>query len=813
VIACDCGQKLKTKEEHAGKRVKCPGCGKVLTVPGAAPAVDKAEPSQPRRQPTAADIEEADSLIFSGINSLEANEPDKAIAAFNEAIRRNPYSAAAHSGRGQAHSAKRDCDRAIADWTRAMELDPHDPLPHANRGSAYALRGDYDRAIVDYSAAIKLDSTRVQPLMNRGLAFSAKKDYARAMADYSRILELDPRNAMACHHRALDYYAQNEVEHALSDWGDAVRFNPKLTEAYISRGGAHRDHGDHDLAIADFSEAIGLEPSSDNYFERGRCYYLKDQFREAAADLTECLSRGPKDDEVRSHALFFRGVSHRKVKDYEKAIADLTEVMGLKAQWIDSYRNRAKAYHAIGRYDEALADMQKVRELSQPLQSVAAEELYEKAMARLKKEEYEQAIALFSDGLLQRPAEPAKFYANRGRAYKQTGNYKLAVADLDDALAIAPNDAQLFFTRAQAYGAMGEHERAVADFTRVIQLDPDHAMVYGNRGIAHINLGKHQLALADFTEAIRRDRGDAIAYMNRARLFRITGRHSRAADDERRAEEVVTSGDDTRSIVDRGKAALQNNVYSVAIRAFTEVIRREPDRADAYVNRATALHASGDAGKAIADLTRAQRLQPEDPDVYINRGIVYRSDGDHKRAIADFDEAIRLGPDGAEAHKHRGALHYLTEGFSEAVADYTRAIELDSTDPSSYFHRAAAHKAAGNYLLALADYRVAVQRDPDNAYHAAGLAWLLATCPQAQYRDGKKAVEYATKACHLTNWSDIESVDTLAAAHAEAENFEKAIQLQRKVLKAREDPQEIEASRERIELYQSGTPYHEEFDE
>ena len=89
----------------------------------------------------------------------------------------------------------------------------------------------------------------------------------------------------------------------------------------------------------------------------------------------------------------------------------------------------------------------------------------------------------------------------------------------------------------------------------------------------------------------------------------------------------------------------------------------------------------------------------------------------------------------------------------------------------------------------------------------------MATCPQAQYRDGKKAVEHATKACHLTNWSDIEFVDTLAAAQAEAGNFEKAIQLQRKVLKAREDPEEIEASRERIELYQSGMPFHEESDE
>src|SRR5262249_26975121 len=37
-ISCECGKRLRAKEEWSGTRVKCPACGQVLTVPGARPA-------------------------------------------------------------------------------------------------------------------------------------------------------------------------------------------------------------------------------------------------------------------------------------------------------------------------------------------------------------------------------------------------------------------------------------------------------------------------------------------------------------------------------------------------------------------------------------------------------------------------------------------------------------------------------------------------------------------------------------------------------------------------------------------------------
>jgi predicted Zn-dependent protease len=54
------------------------------------------------------------------------------------------------------------------------------------------------------------------------------------------------------------------------------------------------------------------------------------------------------------------------------------------------------------------------------------------------------------------------------------------------------------------------------------------------------------------------------------------------------------------------------------------------------------------------------------------------------------------------------------------------------------------------------------------------LAWLLATCPVPEIRDGNKAVTYARRACERDGWKSAAIIDTLAAAHAEAGDFAQA---------------------------------------
>jgi tetratricopeptide (TPR) repeat protein len=120
----------------------------------------------------------------------------------------------------------------------------------------------------------------------------------------------------------------------------------------------------------------------------------------------------------------------------------------------------------------------------------------------------------------------------------------------------------------------------------------------------------------------------------------------------------------------------------------------------------------------------------------------------------------------------------------------------------------------GDYPEAMADYDKAIELDADDWYAYDGRARILCTAPDFQFhlRDGKQAVEVATKACDLSGWSEWRSIATLAAACAEAGDFDRAIKWQKKAVEMSQPATEKEQreNEHRLQLYQGGKPFHEE---
>jgi tetratricopeptide (TPR) repeat protein len=213
---------------------------------------------------------------------------------------------------------------------------------------------------------------------------------------------------------------------------------------------------------------------------------------------------------------------------------------------------------------------------------------------------------------------------------------------------------------------------------------------------------------------------------------------------------------------------------------------------------------------AIAEFSEAIRLNPYFWEAYNNRGASYSHKGDHDKAIADYSEAIRLKPDDVGTYINRGNCYSLKGDHDRAIADYSEAIHLKPDYAMAYFSRGLAYRQKGDYDKAIADYRETIRLKPDYAIAYGGLAWLLAVCPDANVRNGAMAVGYAKKTGELTEWKDPAVFELLAAAYAEAGDFDNAVKWQNKFLESNLPKDALENARQRLSLYEQKKPYHEE---
>jgi len=193
----------------------------------------------------------------------------------------------------------------------------------------------------------------------------------------------------------------------------------------------------------------------------------------------------------------------------------------------------------------------------------------------------------------------------------------------------------------------------------------------------------------------------------------------------------------------------------------------------------------------------------------------YAESGDFDAAVKCQEKAQAMYPDDKDREKGLARLELYKahrpycEGpeASGAEADYSEAIRLDPKYAEAYYIRGRAWGNKGEYDRAIADYNEAIRLDPKSTWAYNNRAWLWATCPDDIYRDGKRAVESATRACKLTKWKEAFSLGTLAAAYAESGDFDAAVKCQEKAQAMYPDDKYREKGLARLELYKAHRPY------
>lgn len=210
---------------------------------------------------------------------------------------------------------------------------------------------------------------------------------------------------------------------------------------------------------------------------------------------------------------------------------------------------------------------------------------------------------------------------------------------------------------------------------------------------------------------------------------------------------------------------------------------------------------------AIAFFTEIIRLDPVAP-AYGARGIVWYNQKEYDVAVSDFSEAIRLNPSEAAYYNGRGLCWNHKREWDRAIADFNAAIRLGPTC-RMYNNRGQAWVGKQDYARALTDFDEAIRLEPKYATACQNAALLRATCPDARFRDGARAVRDATMACQLNSWQDAGQIEILAAAHAEAGDFDEAVKWQEKALGLVPESRTADLQ-SRLALYLSGKPFRRE---
>src|SRR6266513_593059 len=261
-----------------------------------------------------------------------------------------------------------------------------------------------------------------------------------------------------------------------------------------------------------------------------------------------------------------------------------------------------------------------------------------------------------------------------------------------------------------------------------------------------------------------------------------------------------------------GIVLFQKGDTDEAIAHYRTTLEMQPDFWDAEYNLGIALLSKGQVDEAIAHCSNAVRIAPNDPDALVALGNALLQKGRIDDAIIYYQKALAMRPDYFLAHHSLGHA-FLKKGDLDAAISHCRAaLLIQPQNADTHTDLAIALDEKGQTAEAIQHYEKALEISPRSVSALANLAWLMATCSNASFRNGSKAIELAGQANQLLRGTNTLVLRTLAAAYAESGQFGKAIEIARAAMQlaqTQSDNALAAALQQEIALYELSLPYRE----
>ncbi len=398
-------------------------------------------------------------------------------------------------------------------------------------------------------------------------------------------------------------------------------------------------------------------------------------------------------------------------------------------------------------------------------------------------------------------------HANLGLTYLESNRLDEAILHSEKSLTIRPSNVQARTNVGDAFLRKGQVERAIAEYETAMKIDPNYGEALNNLGNALLQVGRVDEAITQCRKVVELRPNFADAHNTLALALLRKGGLDEAIAHCKTAIELQP--DFAEAYSNLGNVFLTAGRVDEAVEQYQQAIAIRPTYSEAYHNLGNALLQSGRTDEAIAQYGKALEISPNLPETHNNLGSAWLQKGRMDEAIAQYQKAVEIRPGFVDALINLSNAFSRLGKFTEASERFEKVTLLRPDSAAAHSSLALALLRGGDVAKAITSFERALKIDPEDINALITLSWIFAACPEPSLRNGLRAIEMAKRANEMSKGGNPLALRSLAAAYAETERFQEALQASqqaRAIAITQGSTTLAEVLNEEHKLYHAGSP-------
>ncbi|MCC6544416.1 MAG: tetratricopeptide repeat protein [Nitrospirae bacterium] len=510
-----------------------------------------------------------------GIQLLNEKKYDEALAAFAEAMVKDPGNPMPHYYTGVAYHRKGNPVAALTSLNRALNLSPGMPEAALEIGIILEENGRFDKALEAYQAAAgrKDDTPAVREANERYRKLAAAEHYRRAVRFFQEkqfeeslkelkiILTVNPEDIDALIAAGTIYQRTGRLKEAGEVFKKITEINPDHAEAFFQLAAIYDASGLYDEAVAAYQQVISLFPDNPRaseakeripgierrretrrHFEIAADLIRKEQWPEALKEMKVIIAEEPKNP----NALFNLGLILHQLKEDDQALETLQQAIAIDPKFQKAHYQIGVIYDDLGNFGEAVKSYGQVLILGEKTPEAGkakdrlailepifqTEEMAGTAKEFLEKNDIAGAIKEV-ESLLALKKDDQKLLLSLAMLYIRGGRSGDAASNMEKVLALSPKDTNVRFLLAQLYEGLKEYKKAIDAYETVASLEKESPLGQDARtrvrnlslkfhfehGKKSLEAGDYEAALTDMQAILEIKPDDHVALFNSGVLY------------------------------------------------------------------------------------------------------------------------------------------------------------------------------------------------------------------------------------------------------------------------------------------------------